>query len=70
MMDRFREPTKQEEDWQAAMEMIYDELFDELGREPTDEEIHARADEYEDRHDSYIDSLIDDYKLIEREENE
>lgn len=45
-MDRFRPPTFEEELMQMELEKIYDQLFDELGREPTEEEIKALYDYY------------------------
>ena len=45
-MDRFRPPTFEEEQTQIELERIYEQLFEELGREPTDEEIEAMYDYY------------------------
>ena len=45
-MDRFRPPTFGEELVQVELERIYEQLFEELGREPTDEEIQAVYDYY------------------------
>lgn len=66
-MDRFQEPTAREEDWQRAVEQVAEELYEELGREPTDEEIAARLDYYEAEVDEMIDSMIDESKLTEEE---
>lgn len=46
-MDRFREPTKLEEDRQAVIEAIAEELAEELGREPSEEELEDRIYYYE-----------------------
>jgi hypothetical protein len=46
-MDRFREPTKLEEDRQAIIEAIAEELAEELGREPSEEELEDRIYYYE-----------------------
>lgn len=69
-MDRFQEPTVREEDYQLAVEQVAEELHEELGREPTDDEIAARLDYYEAELDELIDSMVDDAKLSEDEENE
>ena len=45
-MDRFRPPTFQEEKEQIELEYIYEQLFDELGREPTDEEVKEVYNNY------------------------
>lgn len=68
-MDRFKEPTLQEDDMQAAIEVVYEELFEELGREPTDIELQARIDYYQSEAESQIDNMIDDY-LMQNEEDE
>ena len=45
-MHRFRPPTFQEEKEQIELEYIYEQLFDELGREPTDEEVKEVYNNY------------------------
>lgn len=67
-MDRFKGPTREEEDWQLAIEMVHEELFEELGREPTDQELEARLDYYDSEYDDHLDSLIDEHRLIQKEE--
>lgn len=67
-MDRFREPTFDEDMMQAAIEVVYEELFEELGREPTDIELQARIDYYQSEAESQIDNMIDDYLSAEEEE--
>jgi len=52
-MNRFRPPTYEENMTEAELERIYEQLCDELGREPTEEEVTAMYDyfmnEYEHR---------------------
>lgn len=67
-MDRFKEPTFDEDMMQAAIEVVYEELFEELGREPTDIELQARIDYYQSEAESQIDNMIDDYLSAEEEE--
>lgn len=66
-MDRFKEPTSKEEDHEKALEYIYDELLEELDREPTDEEIHERVDYYSYLEDEYADDMIAELERIEDE---
>lgn len=69
-MNRFKEPTRQEEDWQTVVEQVHEELSEELGREPTDVELNARLDYYESEADNMLDMMIDEAELIEFEDNE
>lgn len=48
-MDRFKPPTRAEEDRDSYLESVFELLTDKLGREPTDEEML-----------SYIESVTSD----------